>query len=287
MLTSWETESARSAKRPKSQGLWRRRIGRVVLRAENFGDLITADRGKPKISVLKETIPVPVTISISVQNRHSRILLRALPRGRMREVRRKPEILETRVSVVECLDDPTRITSKELPPFHSVKSGILQKSCSTNPRVDVDLVKSALVGIDSSMNSLANGTKRMVTRVQWLRWKKWAASKNSEICFGWWLIKYTTIGLRIPGKRATEIFTDLRKSSGIGKPFRCVKFTEAVVRHTDIRDQNPSFEEIFPSELPQRNPNAPKIEERSQDETEWQERCARGSWSKISENERI
>ena len=33
----------------------------------------------------------------------------------------------------------------------------------------------------------------------------------------------------------------LRKSSDIRKPMRCVKFTKAVVRHADIRDQNPSL----------------------------------------------
>ena len=39
-LTSRKTEIARSARGPKSQGL---RVGRVVPRAEIFGDLITAD----------------------------------------------------------------------------------------------------------------------------------------------------------------------------------------------------------------------------------------------------
>ena len=67
----------------------------------------------------------------------------------------------------------------------------------------------------------------------------------------------------------------LRKSSNIRKPIRCVKFTEAVVRHADIRDQNHSLGMICPGDPHQRNPNAPKIEDRSQEETEWQERCAR------------
>ena len=67
----------------------------------------------------------------------------------------------------------------------------------------------------------------------------------------------------------------LRKSSDIRKPIRCVKFTKAVVRHADIRDQNPSLGMICPGEPHQRNPNAPKFEDRSQEETEWQERCAR------------
>ena len=54
------------------------------------------------------------------------------PSSFMREMRREPEVPEARVSVVECLDDPARITSKELAPIQSVKSGILQNACSTS-----------------------------------------------------------------------------------------------------------------------------------------------------------
>ena len=67
----------------------------------------------------------------------------------------------------------------------------------------------------------------------------------------------------------------LRKSSDIRKPIRCVQFTKAVVRHADIRDQNPSLGMICPGDPHQRNRHAPKFEDRSQEETEWQERCAR------------
>ena len=63
-----------------------------------------------------------------------------------------------------CFDCPARITSKELAPIHSVKSGILQNACSTSPRVVADLVKSALMRIARLMNSLAKGPKGMVTR---------------------------------------------------------------------------------------------------------------------------
>ena len=53
------------------------------------------------------------------------------------------------------------------------------------------------------------------------------------------------------------------------------KIHKAVVRHADIRDQNPSLGMICPGDPHQRNPNAPNFEVRSQEETEWQERCAR------------
>ena len=66
-----------------------------------------------------------------------------------------------------------------------------------------------------------------------------------------------------------------RKSSDVLKPIQRVKFTKAIARHTKIRDQNPSLGYICPGEPHQRNPNAPKFEDRSQEETEWQERCAR------------
>ena len=49
----------------------------------------------------------------------------------------------------------------------------------------------------------------------------------------------------------------------------------AVVRHDDIRDQNPSLGMICPGDPHQRNPNAPTFEDRSQEETERQERYAR------------
>ena len=81
-----------------------------------------------------------------------------------------------------------------------------------------------------------------------------------------------------------------RKSSEIRKPIRRVKLTRAVARHADIRDQNPSLGLICPGEPHQRSPTLQKFEDRSQEETEWQERQSgkskepvkqRGSWPKV------
>ena len=83
-------------------------------------------------------------------------------------MRREPEVPEARVPVAECLDGPARITSKELAPTHSVKSGILQSACSTSPRVVADLGKVLLWASPGLMNSLAQGPKRTVTNAQWL-----------------------------------------------------------------------------------------------------------------------
>ena len=56
----------------------------------------------------------------------------------MKRKRRETEAPEKRVPVVECLDGHAKITSKELAPIHSVKSGTLQNACSTRPRVVAD-----------------------------------------------------------------------------------------------------------------------------------------------------
>ena len=68
-----------------------------------------------------------------------------------------------------------------------------------------------------------------------------------------------------------------RKRTDKPKPIQRVKLTKAIARHTKIRDQNPSLGYICPGEPDQRSPNAPKFEDRSQEETEWQEQGARGA----------
>ena len=76
----------------------------------------------------------------------------------------------------------------------------------------------------------------------------------------------------------------LRKSSDMQKPISRVKFTKAIARHTQIRDQNPSLGLICPGEPHQRRSNAPKFEDRSQEETEWQEQGAREAAWKLANN---
>ena len=139
------------------------------IRGQNSVDkefLEIVGNGKPTDSALKETIAVSVTMSISVQNRHSRIRLRVLSCNRMKEMLREPEVPEEKVLVVVCLDGPARITSKELATAHSVKGGTLQNACSTRPRVVANLGKSARMHIVRLMSSRVKGLERMMTRVQ-------------------------------------------------------------------------------------------------------------------------
>ena len=92
------------------------------------------------------------------------------------------------------------------------------------------------------------------------------------------------LGCVYQGTEPPKSSSILRKSSDVRKPIRCVKFTKAVARHADIRDQNPSLGNICPGEPHQRSPNAPKFEDRSQEETEWQEQGAREAAWKLANN---
>ena len=201
-------------------------------------------------SVLKETIAVSDTIRISVLNRHSRTLLQDLLRSIMCKMHREPRVSEAEAQVRKWFDCRARITSKELAQLHSVRNGILRSACSTSQKMDENLGISALTHTAWLTNSLARSLKKMVTKLQWL------FLKNTR--------KLGCVHQDMEPPKSSSI---LLKSSDIRKPIRCVKFTEAVARHADIRDLNPSLGMICPGDPHQRNPNAPKFEDRSQEET--------------------
>ena len=207
--------------------------------------LETVGNGKLTGSVRNETYAASVTISISVQNRHSRIRLPVLSCNRMKRMRREPEVPEARVPVVECLDGRARITSKEL--FILWKVASLQNAGSTSPRKVADLVKSALVRTARLKNSLAKRFK-----------------KNGDKSAGAMLKITRQLGCVFQDMESPKYSSILRKSSHILKPIRCVQVTKAVFRHANIRDQKPSLGIICPGDPHQRNPNAPKFEDRSQ-----------------------
>ena len=268
--------------------------------------------GNPTGSVLKGPMQFPGTISISVQNRHSRILLRDLLRGRMRKMHREQEVLEAEAQVEECLDCRARITSKELAPLHSVKSGILQndlfykfengcsfrEKCSyAHRQVDEQPSKRSKKNDDKS--AVAMLKKNDLYKNIWQLFVN--CDKNHErsgrpdiirdTCHEW---KQGPVGR--PSSNARQlgcVFQDmeppklssiLRKSSAMQKPIQRVKFLKAIARHTKIRDQNPALGMISPGDPRQRNPNAPKFEDLSQEETEWQEQGAREAAWKLAKS---
>ena len=181
---------------------------------------------------------------------------------------REPEVLEAEAQVGKWLDCRARITSKELAPLHSVTHGILQSACSTNQKMDADYGKSPLMHTARLMNRLSKSLQ-----------------KNGDTSAVAFLNITRQLGCVIQDVEPPKSTTILRKSSKILKPIRCVRFTKAVLRHTKIRDQNPSLGYICPGEPHQRSPNAPKFEDRAQEETEWQEQGAREAAWKLAKSE--
>ena len=74
----------------------------------------------------------------------------------------------------------------------------------------------------------------------------------------------------------------LRKSTDMPKTIQRVKLKKAIARHTKIRDKN-SFARLHLSRCThERSSNAPKFEDRSQEETEWPEQGAREAAWKLA-----
>ena len=148
-----------------------------------------------------------------------------------------PKVPEARVPVEGWLDCRSRITSKELAQLYSVKNGILRSACSTRQIKDSNWVYKCswahrLVDEQPSKRCRKNGDKSAVAIVKMTR----------------------QLGCVFENMESPKSSSILRKSSNILKPIRCVRFTEAVVRHADIRDQKTSFGVICPDDPHQRNP---------------------------------
>ena len=222
----------------------------------------------------------------------------------MSENHREPEVPEARVPVVERLDGLGRIASKELATTHFVKSGTLQNACSQDQEwlsVSEKCSYARQVDEQPTKRSKKNGDKSAVAM---LKKGDWHESVWEPV------VNYGHDRSVRPGKRrdheleqgSTErrssnarqlgcVFQDmkppksiLRKSTNMPRPIQRVKFKKAIARQTKIRDENPSVGLICPGEPHQRSPNAPKFEDRSQEETEWQEQGAREAAWKLAKN---
>ena len=222
----------------------------------------------------------------------------------MSEYHRGPEVPEVRAPVVECIDGLARITSKGLAITHFVKSGTLQNACSTRPRVVAGLGKSGScahrqVDEQPTKRSKKNDDKSAVAMLKKGDWQERGPVtdqchdrmgnpvKRSDKKLGQNSSKRQFSDARQLGcvfQDMTPPKSILRKSTDMPKPIQRVKFTKAIARHTKIRDQNPSLGYACPGEPHKRSPNAPKFEDRSQEETEWQEQGAREAAWKLAKN---
>ena len=139
--------------------------------------------------------------------------------------------------------------------------------------------------------SKKNDDKSAVAMLKKNDWHEnvWQPVVNREMCHE---LKQGPVGRRSSNARQLgRVFQDmkppksiLRKCTDMRKPIQRVKFTKAIARHAKIRYQNPSLGFLCPGEPHERSPNAPKFEDRSQQETEWHEQVAREAAWKLAKN---
>ena len=173
-------------------------------------------------------------------------------------MRREPEVPEEGVPVVECFDGLARITSKELAPIDSVKSGTLQNACSKKSKSGCRFGEKcsyahSQVDEQPTKRSKKNGDKSAVAML------KKDEQHDGTVRPVVYDSSYTRqLGCVFQDMEPQKSSSILRKSSDIRKPIRCVKFTKAVALHADIRDQEPSLGMICSGEPHQRG-SWPKV----------------------------
>ena len=174
-------------------------------------------------------------------------------------MRREPEVPEEKVPVVECIDGPWKKNDDKSAVAMLKKNDLHDRTWQP------------VVNRDESHDRTVQPVVKRDTRHE---------------------LKHGLVGCRSSNTRQLGcVFQDmeppkpiLRKSSDMQKPIQRLKITKAIARHTKIRDQNPSLGYICPGEPHQRSPNAPQFEDRSQEETEWQEQGAREAAGKLAKS---
>ena len=209
MITDWRRWG-------QKRNLWDKRRGQES-REDNSVDkelFEIVGSGKPKTgSVLKETIAVfPARYEWACKVDTAESLLRDLPRSRMWNMHREPEVPEAEAPVVEMSSMAhARITSKEFAPLHSVKNGILQNACSTSQKKGCRFGEKVLLRTPPGWwTALAKGPKKNGDK------SAVAILKNTR-----------QLGCVYQDMEPPMSSSILRKSSNILKPIRCVRFTKA------------------------------------------------------------
>ena len=173
--------------------------------------------------------------------------------------------------VGKWLDCLARIISKELAPLHSVKNGILRSACSTS----------------QSENGCKFGDKCSYVHRQVDEQSSKKSEKNGGRIAVAFLKNARQVGCVSQNMEPPKYSSILRKSSTISKPIQRCSIHEnriAFCQHSRHQMVAWSLGVICRDDPHQRNPNAPKFEDRSQEETEWQERCAREAAWKLAKH---
>ena len=178
-------------------------------------------------SVLKLTVAVSVTISISVQKWHSRIRLRIFSCNRMK----RPEVREEecpcgRMCRWPCKDYVKRMCIDSFWKVAPSRILVLQDS-----KVEADLVKSALMRIVSLMNNLLKGPRGIISsHVE----EEWFARKRMATCCQLWQVtsdRGDPISIVTPVMSWSEdLFNADHRTHGIWVVFQDMKPPKSILR---------------------------------------------------------
>ena len=162
----------------------------------------------------------------------------------MREMHREPEVLEAKAQGGKMARLPCKDYLKgTCHNSHSVRNGILRNACSTKTKSGCRFGEKCSYAhrqVDEQPSKKVkkkNGGKIAVTML-----------KNTR-----------QLGCVFQDMVPPKSSSILRKSSDTRKSIRCVRFTVALLRHANFRDQKPSHGISCPGDPHQRNPNAPKF----------------------------
>ena len=221
--------------------------------------------GKQKVSVREETNAVSDTRVMIVQKRHQKPLHLLSFQWHEVEARREREASEAEGHTGRILRQPCRY--------------YLKGTCTRSPG---EYWHPSECQFYKSETGCKFGAE-----CSFPHWKVQKTKKDGDQSAVAVVKRRTTVGLRISGHRAAgiESLSISWKSTKVFGPIRRVRFTKATQRHANIRgNKGPSLRKMQIKSSHQRSPYAVKFEDRSQEETERQERCVRGDAWKLAEN---
>ena len=219
--------------------------------------------GKQKGSVREETSVVSGTTEMSVQNRHQKPLHPLSHQHKEVDVHRGKRTSEAGAHQGSSLDSRAEITWKVFAPHHLVTNGILLNVNSISLNRVVDSAISARLHKGTLRENPVKSRRRMVTTM---------LKDLLQLCW-------------FQDTEPPESLSILQKRTKVCGPIRRVRFTKATQRHPNIRGNKGRSLGKFKVKAPhQRSPYAMKFEDRSQEEIERQERCARGDAWRMAKN---
>ena len=244
----------------------------------------------------RRQLQFPPRMSISVENDTIKSVSEFFHAAERVKIIENPKAPEEQVPVVECRDGLARITLEELAITHFVKMAP-SRMFVLQDQVCLSVWGEVLIRTPSGlMNSRRTGLNRMMTKVLRLCWKKGNGKKENppqmlvtiergylwtEVIRSWDKI-HLNVSFLMYDNWVAHFRTWSRRKYAETNP-TCEIHEGNCTSYQNSRPKSPrSVTLIQVNEPHERGPNAPKFEDRSQGEKEWQEQGAREAVWKLA-----